>query len=160
MRAVTSRPSTAVAILALLAAGCGGSRRAADVAITPTPVVGTAVSGCQMTLEVGVVRTRPGCEIDERVSGQTAVLSYGCGDGPASASFADATFTGAVTNGSLDVAIETAFQFTDGCTWRTKQRIQGVLASGGLQYTYEEQPDPGQQGCAAGCLADAPVRVD
>lgn len=157
MRGVSLRRALPLA-LALVALGCG-ARRAANVVIAPTPVVGTAASGCQRTLEVGVVRTRAGCEIDERVSGQTTVLTYGCGDGPASASFADATFTGGVTNGALDVAIETAFQFTDGCTWRTKQRIQGVLASGQLQYSYEEQPDPGQQGCAAGCLADAPVRV-
>ncbi|MCB9591212.1 MAG: hypothetical protein H6719_00655 [Sandaracinaceae bacterium] len=151
-----------VAALALLVFGCG-SRRAPNVVVTPaqTSVVVAPAGGgsCQSTLAVGPVRTRPGCTIDERVSGQTTALSHACGDGPAAASFADARFEGGVTNGQLDIAIETAFDFSDGCRWRTKQRIQGTLASGQLAYTYEEQPDPGQRGCAQGCLANAEVQV-
>lgn len=151
--------------LATIAFGCGS--RSPNVVVRPAPVAATATmstpapagGSCQSTISVGVVRTRAGCEIDERVSGQTAVLSHACGDGPASASFADATFQGGVTGGELDIAIETIFQFTDGCTWRTKQRIQGMLGGGPLAYTYEEQPDPGQRGCAQGCLAQAQVTV-
>jgi len=144
--------------------GCGG-RRASNVVVTPVqtaPSASVAVAGpqqCQTTLAVGVVQTRAGCQIDERVSGQTAVLSHACGDGPASVGFADAMFQGNVVGGVLDVSIETEFDFTDGCHWRTKQRIEGTLASGALQYGYEERPDPGQSGCARGCLANAQVRA-
>lgn len=155
---------TLLSVSLVILAGCGS--RSPNVVVGPAPVstaapVAGAVPGgtCQSTIAVGVVRTRPGCEIDERVSGQTTVLSHACGDGPASASFADAVFEGGVTNGELDVAIETTFRFTDGCTWRTKQRIQGMLGAGPLAYTYEEQPDPGQRGCAQGCLAEAQVTV-
>lgn len=116
-------------------------------------------SGCQSALSVGVVQVRAGCQIDERVSGQTAMLQHACGDGLASVAFADAVFEGTVRARELDVATETVFEFSDGCTWRTKQRIHGSLATGALAYRYEEQPDPGQRGCAVGCVADAQVTV-
>ena len=151
--------------LTISLAACGSPRRP-NVVVTPAPSVAPSASaavgpsGCRTQIVVGVVETRAGCEIDERVSGQGATVTHNCGDGPASASFADARFEGDVSGGQLDMSIETTFQFTDGCTWRTKQRIFGLMSSGELSYSYEEQPDPGQQGCARGCLAQARVRVD
>jgi len=150
-----------------LCAACGSPRRQ-TVATTPisTPATATVAvapgpgAQCQSQLEVGRVQTRPGCQIDERVSQQTTVLTHPCGgDGPASATFADAVFQGNVNAGELDVSIETFFDFSDGCRWRTKQRLQGTLASGQLAYSYEEQPTAGQRGCAQGCFASATARV-
>ena len=174
MRSFYGKLALTGACLAVVAA-CG-SRHRTNVVVTPapatTPVGGVVASGvvgggvasggattCQNQIEVGVVHTRAGCQIDERVSAQRTILTHSCGDGPASAAFADAVFEGGVSGGQLDISIETVFQFTDGCTWRTKQRISGFMSGGALSYHYEEQPDPGQRGCARGCLADAQVQV-
>ena len=114
---------------------------------------------CTATLAVDAVQTRAGCTIDERVSGRQATLQYGCGDGPATAAFGESVFQGAVSQGVLDLSIETIFDFTDGCRWRSKQRIAGPIGGGALRYEYDEQPDPGQTGCAAGCSADGAVQL-
>jgi len=154
-------------VLVSLCAACGSPRRQTVVttAVAPPaagPVSDTTHPGsrCESQLSVGPVQTRPGCQIDERVSQQTTTLSHPCsGDGPASAAFADAVFEGGVNGGELDIAIETVFDFSDGCRWRTKQRIQGPLGAGALSYSYEEQPEPGQRGCAEGCVASATAQV-
>lgn len=150
-------------LLGVLAIGCGGrtevAGRARPVVVAPAPATTTSsmsVNECQITLSVARVQTRAGCTIDERVSGQSAVLTYPCDGGPATAAFGASVFTGSVTGGEVDVSIETHFPFSDGCQWRSKQRIAGRLG-GPLAYTYEEMPEPGQGRCAAGCTASASV---
>lgn len=135
------------------------SASAATVAYSaPPPVVASA---CGATLTVAPVQTRPGCTIDERVSAQSTRVMFPCGGGAAHASFADASFGGAVSpDGTLELSLRTTFHFTDGCDWETKQEIRGSLPGGALAYTYIEHPLPGQQRCARGCEASASVRVD
>jgi hypothetical protein len=130
------------------------------VTIGGPSVTAGAEGQCTATLAVGqVVPIRPTCQIDQRVSAQATTLVYPCGGGQAQATFADAVFMGTVMNGHADLSIETSFPFSDGCTWRSKQHITGDLASGALAYTYEETPEPGQSGCAAGCTGSASVQV-
>jgi len=156
----------AVAVLAL----CGCASRS-EVTGHTRPVTVTQSSGssgtttstlttneCQLTLSVGRVQARAGCQIDERVSGQSAVLTYPCDGGAATAAFGTSVFTGSVTGGEVDVAIETTFPFSDGCQWRSKQRIAGRLGAP-LAYTYEEAPEPGQGRCAPGCTASGLVEA-
>lgn len=124
----------------------------------PAPVV---AGSCSATLAVSPVQTRPGCEIDERVSAQSATVSFPCAGGPAQAAFSDAVFGGTVSaDGTVDLSIRTTFAYRDGCQWETKQEIRGALASGTLSYAYFERPLEGQRGCARGCEAAATVRVD
>lgn len=152
-----------ILLASLLALACGGRRQ--RVHVTPLPVttanveVAAPQTGCQVTLAVGAVETRAGCTIDERVSGQSAILNYDCAGGPASVDFGGSYFQGNVAGDEVDVSIETTFPFSDGCQWRSKQRISGILGTGVLAYTYEERPDPGQAGCSNGCLAEAAVSV-
>ncbi len=123
----------------------------------PAPVV---AGSCGATLAVSPVQTRPGCEIDERVSAQSAAVSFPCGGGPAQAAFSDAVFGGTVSaDGTVDLSIRTTFAYRDGCQWETKQEIRGALSSGTLSYAYFERPLEGQRGCARGCEAAATVRV-
>lgn len=113
---------------------------------------------CTANLAVGVVNAPGTCTIDERVSGQSAVLVYPCAGGAAQAAFGESVFTGSVTGNVVDLSIETTFPFSDGCQWRSKQRITGTLG-GPLAYSYEEQPEPGQSGCTNGCTASATVQT-
>ena len=131
------------------------------VVVTATGTVETGAGGtCSATLSVYDVNVGSGCVIDERVTGGPGYLTYPCGGGPASVSFAGSVFSGTVS-GSGDVLLEisTGFPFSDGCYWQTKQFIRGNLGSGVLGYEYREEPDPGQYGCAAACLGTAYVRV-
>lgn len=130
--------------------------------VEPAPASGAPASSatCTATLRVYDVRVRSGCVIDERVTAAPGTLVYPCGGGPASVSFGASTFTGSVsTNGDVALEIRTAFPFSDGCQWETKQFINGNLASGALHYEYREEPNPGQRGCAAACLGTASVTV-
>lgn len=149
----------------------GGCASRAEVTGSRPPVVVTQVRGsggattstlstneCQLTLSVGRIQARAGCQIDERVSGQTAVMTYPCDGGAATAAFGTSVFTGSVVGGEVDVAIETTFPFSDGCQWRSKQRIAGTLGAP-LVYTYDESPEPGQGRCAPGCTASGSVEA-
>jgi hypothetical protein len=162
-----------LALVALAAVACASrtevaspppaaSRAVAGAASATAPAGAPATSAgaqCRLSLSVGPVQVRPGCTIDQRVGGRTAELVYPCDGGAARVTFGDTTFVGHVANGEVDVSTETTFPFSDGCRWRTKQRIAGALGGGPLQYTYEERPDPGQSGCAAGCDATAIVQA-
>lgn len=162
-----------------LAASCGGGRRvvveeptqpssSSGVVIVDAPPSGTVVvqavpqqpSQCGGTLVVYDVQVRAGCSIDERVTRAPGRLSYPCGGGPAEAWFADSRFAGVVdASGNVMLEIQTGFDFSDGCHWTTKQQISGNLSQGALGYEYREEPDRGQRGCAAACLATATVRT-
>jgi hypothetical protein len=100
------------------------------------------------------------CWIDERVGKKTALLTYPCEGGAATADFG-ARFEGTVEpGGNLRAEARTTFHWSgDGCTWQSVQRIVGNLGAGGLVYTYEEHPVEGG-GCApAECTARVAVRV-
>lgn len=115
---------------------------------------------CRASLRVYDLRVRPGCTIDERVSGAPGVLEYPCGGGPASATFGASRFSGVVSaSGDVELEIRTAFHFSDGCDWETKQFLRGNVGSGALSYEYREEPEPGQAGCAAACVSTGSVAV-
>ena len=118
-------------------------------------------SECGAMLVVYDVQVRATCQIDERVTRAPGRLTYPCGGGPAVAWFADSAFAGTVdAAGNVAIEIQTGFDFSDGCRWTTKQQIQGNLGQGALRYSYREEPNEGQRGCANACLASATVRVE
>lgn len=179
-------PSSLAIVALALVPSCGGGRRvvveqpppvpsSGGVVIVDAPVSGTVVvqtqtqtqqqpqpqsSECGAMLVVYDVQVRSGCRIDERVTRAPGRLSYPCGGGPAQAWFADSQFVGTVdAAGNVMVEIQTGFPFSDGCQWTTKQQIMGNLGAGALRYEYREEPDRGQRGCAAACVATATVRM-
>lgn len=117
---------------------------------------------CTARLVVHSVSVRRGCTIDERVTQAPGQLTMPCrGAGPVRATFGASVFAGEVNaSGEIDLAIETGFDFTDGCHWTTKQRIRGRVGESAWSYEYREEADPGQSRCAAGCVASAEVRVE
>jgi len=121
----------------------------------PTPDAGA----CTATLSAASVLRTPGCWVDEKVSNRSAVLSYPCGGGTATAGFA-APFSGIVTaEGQVDIGTTTTFSWDDGCTWKSEQRITGKLSSGTLSYTYREAPVKGARCSSSHCVANAKVRA-
>lgn len=147
----------------LIALGALGCAAAAPItpAMTRSSKQHTGARVCTAELEVHSVTVRRGCTIDERVTQAPGRLEMPCrGAGPPRATFGTSVFEGAVTaSGEIDVGIETGFDFTDGCHWRTKQRIRGRVGDSSWSYEYREEPDAGQRGCAAACIASAEVRV-
>jgi hypothetical protein len=130
----------------------------ADVprAVVPEPKTGT----CTATLKVVPLgRSGASCHIAEEVAGQNGTLTYPCAGGRAEATFGSYVFQGFITDGKIDLLLSTSFDFTDGCKWRSRQRVQGSVASGELGLDYEEAPEPGQKSCASACTAGARVKV-
>lgn len=115
--------------------------------------------GCHVLLAVGTVKPQPAsCWIDQKVGNQVATLVWDCSSGEARADFA-VPFTGTVKSGMVEITATTHFSWSDGCQWRSNQRIDGMLSSGSLTYHYSEEPIEGT-GCApAYCKATAPVLV-
>ncbi len=118
-------------------------------------------SPCMATLTAGTITANnPGCYVDvEVMSGQTGTLSYACGGGGISAAIGGNVLLGAFSDGDVDMCFGTTFQFSDGCTWESAQTITGSLASGVLQFSYVEQPAPGQFGCDSPCTASGTLTV-
>jgi len=112
-----------------------------------------------VVLSVGAVKPTPAsCWIDQQVANQTATLEWACDSGEATASF-EVLFVGTVRAGVVALEATTIFPWSDGCTWQSRQRIDGALASGSLTYSYSEEPVEGS-GCApAYCKATAQVLV-
>src|SRR5688500_18856025 len=102
---------TQLAVVLLLAVlSITGCRRRAPVqggSVTVGAPPPAANGQCQTTLAVSRVVAQAGCRIDDRVSGQTSILSYPCEGGAAQVAFGQSVFTGSVVNGVVDLAIET-----------------------------------------------------
>jgi hypothetical protein len=115
---------------------------------------------CEKQLVVTRTEGAEGCFIDERVTQTSGVLRYACdGNGDAQADFAGGSFVGSIASGRVNLVLHTQFDFSDGCAWMTDQRLRGSVASGELDYSYNEAARPGQRGCAPPCAAHARARV-
>lgn len=124
-----------------------------------TPLEPVPPGKCGAVLTVTEVRAPDGCSIDERVSKRSARLIYPCAGGAARAAFGDAVFTGTFSSeGEIDISLDTTFEFSDGCTWSSVQRIAGTKGTR-LAYHYREAPLEGERGCAAGCEAEGHVQL-
>ncbi len=120
-------------------AGTGTGTEADTGADTEAAAELDAPKGCSATLSVGTVNMTPGCWIDQKVSDQTVVLAWACDGGAAEANFG-VPFVGTVdeSTGSVSLTATTTFPWCDGCTWQSKQTIEGTLQSGALEYAYSE----------------------
>lgn len=107
-----------------------------------------------------VTKSHLGCQLIEHVSGQSVSFAFPREGEPAQVSFANDLFLGTLKDGVLDISYHGSFEWSDGCTWKTIQRIYGTLASATLYYTYFESPLPKQSGCASSCSGAAEVRVE
>ena len=118
---------------------------------------------CTRSVTLGAISKRESCYVDTVAQpGDTGTLTYPCeGDGEATLSFGNRTFSGAVVSGKVDVCTGTEYPFSDGCTWSSAQRISGNVDGSSLRFTYGEAPKPkaGQQSCAEACGATATLRM-
>lgn len=119
-------------------------------------------TACGRSLLAGAITPSSStCFLDLAVkSGENGALTVFCDGGLATAIFSKGTFEGsydAVTD-VVDVCIGTTFQYSDGCTWQSAQRLTGKLASAKLAFTYTEAPSSGT-GCASPCSASGEVDV-
>ena len=85
-------------------------------------------------------------------------LDYPCDGGGVTATFGSIVSTGRVRDGLVELTAGTRFDWQDGCTWETSQRISGRLADGQLAYEYEEKPVAGTA-CASACSASGRINV-
>ena len=135
----------------------------------PAPALCTAASapaasGPMCTREVTVTslaRSSPSCFTDTVIrDGQRGMLTFPCqGDGPVTLRFGSASFSGAAIGGTLEACEGTQFQWSDGCTWTSAQRVRGSVRSAELTFTYGEAPKAGQHDCAWACSATGTVRA-
>jgi hypothetical protein len=122
--------------------------------------VSAAAIDCRTTLAADPVAVTPGCWIDEKGSGRSALLTWKCGGGTATAEFG-VPFVGTVgRTGNVSLSALTTFPWEDGCTWTSEQRIEGALSSRALRYTYIERPIKGTSCLPARCTGTATVRVE
>lgn len=99
------------------------------------------------------------CFVDVAVKlGEPGVINFFCQGGYASADFGHGAFQGNFTGKTFDVCIGTTFNYSDGCTWKSAQRITGDPSSGHLTFTYEEAPVSGA-GCASPCNATGVISL-
>jgi len=99
------------------------------------------------------------CFVDVAVKlGEPGVIGFFCKGGFASADFGHGEFLGNYTGKTFDVCIGTTFNFSDGCTWKSAQRITGDPASGYLAFTYEEAPVAGTN-CLSSCSATGVITL-
>jgi len=99
------------------------------------------------------------CFVDVAVKlGEAGALTFFCQGGHASANFGHGEFLGNYTGKTFDVCIGTTFSYSDGCTWKSAQRITGDPASGHLAFSYEEAPVGGTS-CASPCSATGVITL-
>lgn len=116
---------------------------------------------CTRSVTLGAISKRESCYVDTVAQpGDVGTLTYPCdGDGEATLTFGNKTFSGAVESGKVDVCTGTEYPFSDGCTWSSAQRISGNVAGGSLRFTYGEAPKPNQHECAQACGASATLSM-
>ncbi len=109
---------------------------------------------------VSITPSSTTCFLDLKLApGTNGALTVFC-DGGYSAAFlgSGAMFEGNFQNGVVEVCRSTTFDYSDGCTWASAQRIQGNVASGTLTFEYAEAPIKGTH-CASPCTASGVVAV-
>ncbi len=123
--------------------------------------------GSVCSVNVHVVNIAPSsvtCFVDTVIhTGDNGTVSYACNGSSSNWAVADfgpnTEFVGAVHDGTVvDLCTGTTFQFSDGCTWASAQRITGDVSSGTLSFTYEEQPIAGSN-CLSPCSASGTLAV-
>ena len=118
----------------------------------------------ELMVSVGVgfiTPSSPTCYVDLLVhEGDQGAVTYACNDPSdfATGVFPGGTFPGSVSGTTVNLCSGTTFQWSDGCTWASAQRIYGDVTSGTLTFTYDEQPIQGT-GCEPPCTASGTVIV-
>lgn len=118
---------------------------------------------CTRIVTLSSITKRASCFVDTVArEGDQGTLTYPCeGDGEATLSFGNRSFSGASLGGggNVNVCTGTEYPWSDGCSWTSAQRVTGSVASGTLRFTYGEAPKAGELNCAGSCTATATVRI-
>ncbi len=149
------------------AAGAGGGAQGGDLGLggsgpqSACNVAAQQQADATCKLEVSIdtfMLSGSACWVDSPLKeGQPGELEFACGDGAAKLSFPSGVFTGTNKSCNLDLGLTTQFDFVDGCTWESDQKIVGHM-EGQLTYSYSEKPIVGTQ-CASPCTVDAQLSL-
>ena len=93
--------------------------------------------------------------------GATGTIEYPCTGGPVSANIGAVTFTGTAQNGAVTLTGVSTVIGPDDCLWQDTHVISGVLASGGLSYSYSEKviDKRGHSTCWQPCTETGTVKI-
>lgn len=153
---------TVVAAVEIADIGDGGP--AVPLVIAAAPPMVRDRDRCTARLRSSIIKTNPGCTLDERISHGNGTLLYPCtGDGPVEAVFAEHRFTGKIAESSLVLVLGTELDWEDGCHWETKQTLLGDWKRDGkkrakLAWSYSEAAVSGT-GCFGSCTATADIEI-
>ncbi len=117
----------------------------------PPALVTRTGNSCTVKLTVSkVTPSSLSCFVDVVIKEQMkGMLQYPCaGTGGATIAFGSNLFKGTINGCQVDTTHNTQFVWSDGCTWRSTQKIGGLLSKRTLAYTYSEKPLAGQSNCA------------
>ena len=135
-----------------------------DAGITTT---GERTSGqCSLRLVAArIEKSSPLCVLDEHISNTAGLLFYPCsGDGPVEAEFGQQRYRGRLSNGEVELVLETELDWEDGCRWGTRAVIRGTLLSNGepagkrLTWNYRDAVLSGSD-CSGVCIAKSSFEV-
>lgn len=125
----------------------------------PADAGAQSAARCTYALQAGAIQKLPSCMVDEKVGDKNGTLTVPCeGDGVARAEFGSSAFRGSVINGAVLLELETSYDWEDGCTWHTAQRIQGRLDQMDWTYGYREKVASGKD-CGGSCVASAKITL-
>jgi hypothetical protein len=121
---------------------------------------GVSLSGCRTIAHVRIgpiTPSRSSCYVDTivRTGGEGELLA--CPDN-AVIRMENGNFIGAINDDRIDTCTSTTFHFTDGCDWRSIQRISGSTKLG-MYFTYREGPVSGDQCASSSCTARGRVEI-
>ncbi|MEE2828119.1 MAG: hypothetical protein VX498_02940 [Myxococcota bacterium] len=105
-----------------------------------------------MILTVEDLQVPRSCHVDISED-PSARLTWDSKTGEAFATFGNHEFSGLVTGDTVSLVATTEFDWSDGCRWKTEQRITGLLHGPPLAFFYQEAPLPGQRNCSNPCTA-------
>jgi hypothetical protein len=118
---------------------------------------------CKPSLEVtGSTPSSPSCVDFPVKAGSTGTIEYPCAGGPVTAELGTVSFSGTVNNGVVSLEgteIIPPGQSPDGCTWQNTHKIDGVLSSGTVAYSYSEKVLSGSN-CWSPCTETGSVAIN
>ena len=118
------------------------------------------VGGCRQVARVRMRELRmssSSCYVDTLVHAGDEGQVLECPDGGVIA-FGNVQFAGAASGRRYDLCSGSTFRWSDGCTWRSVQRIRGDLATG-LVFHYAEGMMDGTGCASSSCTATAEIQV-
>jgi hypothetical protein len=120
------------------------------------------VGDCNPKLTVtGSTPSNPACQDFPVSPGSKGAIEYPCEGGAVSANIGSILFKGTASGGSVTLTGVSTVIGPDDCLWQDTHVISGVLASGGLTYSYSEKviDKRGHAQCWQPCTETGTVKI-